>query len=40
MEPIFWEDDAPPVAESLNGNAIDIGFLGDSALLTVAKQSR
>ena len=24
---------AAPVAESLNGNAIDLGFLGDSALL-------
>ncbi|KWC20369.1 sulfonate ABC transporter substrate-binding protein [Burkholderia ubonensis] len=27
---------AAPVAESLNGNAIDVGFLGDSALLTLA----
>ncbi|WP_279608028.1 hypothetical protein [Burkholderia ambifaria] len=40
MEPIFREDDAPSVDESLNGNAIDVGFLGDCALLTVAKQSR
>lgn len=27
---------AAPVAESLNGNAIDVGFLGDSPLLTLA----
>lgn len=27
---------AAPVAESLNGNALDVGFLGDSPLLTLA----
>ena len=31
---------AAPVAESLNGNAIDVGFLGDSALLTLARAAR
>lgn len=27
---------AAPIAESLNGNALDLGFLGDSGLLTLA----